>query len=319
MSSQKLFKTRSTIEMKNEWDMSKQQSKTLESCQQSFLIALLNQYNYEITIEPSYKSSKKTFPLFSISKITKREGANMIDKKVLDEALKESQIKITSCSQNSSQILQDDTMSSQIFSSSQPLPFPSFIDNKDNEFDDKTTLSQPMNSQNTSLIMTNDKKIKRQHKRNVDSAISNLMIKFLEEDGVMFELKGTRSSIFTTLMKKIKTAKFDLYGKEYIFNLDIITNIGKYVNSHIIKLMSGMKRKGTSDNDQNIKISPFETTITGIFISQIEGILVEYNNNIRYSNNSCGMDIDPTLSYHDLPSLMKQNNINKNTSLNTSQ
>ena len=135
-----------------------------------------------------------------------------------------------------------------------------------------------------------EKNKKRQHKRNLDASICNILMEYLEKEGVKFQMKGTRSAQYTTVMKKVKMIELTLFEKERLISYDEIINIGKYINNHIMKMMNGMKRK-INNHDQCVVLPASDQNISKLFLNSFEGILDEFDettkcNEIDTSNAS---------------------------------
>ncbi|BFU21397.1 hypothetical protein EHI8A_065810 [Entamoeba histolytica HM-1:IMSS-B] len=139
-----------------------------------------------------------------------------------------------------------------------------------------TRLSEEMLKSST----VEDKKKRRQRKRNMDASICNSLMDYLEQEGVKFEIKGTRSAQYTMVMKKVKDIDLVLFNKQRKINQKDIVNIGKYINNHLVKMMGGLKRRAIS-SEQFIRIEPNEPDVTNIFLNHFNGLLKEFDESTK--------------------------------------
>ncbi|ELP94420.1 hypothetical protein EIN_046830 [Entamoeba invadens IP1] len=170
---------------------------------------------------------------------------------------------------------------------------------------DITVMAQRMSEEMLKSSSVEDKKKRRQHKRNMDASICNSLMTYLEKEGVKFDLKGTRSAQFTMIMKKVRDVDLVLFNKHRRISQKELVNIGKYVNNHLVKMMGGMKRRAVS-SEKYIKVEPFETTITGIFLSHFNGLLIEFDDSTKCVDidNDVHQDLqDTSMTYHTLSNL----------------
>ncbi|KAL7719101.1 Uncharacterized protein QTN25_003478 [Entamoeba marina] len=170
--------------------------------------------------------------------------------------------------------------------------------------------AREMSEKKLSVSSAEDKKKRRQHKRNMDASMCNMLLEYLEQENVTFEVKGTRSAQFTMIMKKIKSIELFLHGKRRRIKQSDIVNIGKHINNHLVKMMSGMKRR-SGFSEKFIRVLPFETSITGILISHFNGLLETFDdcNKCVDIDGECIIDNTQHLAYHSLPLLKPRNSI----------